>query len=106
MILMLKARYREVTFVTLFSLTLTLFSLHAIFYKGAELSRLAQDREAELERLRDYDVMLSAEIGALRAEIEKLKTDSEETSLVARTLLGMVDSDEVIYQIKRDRLRD
>ena len=101
-----KERYRETAFTTLISLCLILFSMHAIFVKGDELTRLAQDREAELTRLRDYDVMLSAEIGALRSEIKKLKTDSEETSLVARTLLGMVDSDEGIYQLKRDLLRD
>ena len=106
MIHTLKHRYRELCFTLLISLPLVLFSLHAVFVKGDELARLAKDREVELERLRDYDVMLSAEIGALRAEIEKLKTDSEETSLIARTLLGMVDSDEVIYQLKRDRLRD
>ena len=102
----MRERYREVSFVVFITLTLGLFSLHAIFIKGDKLHTLVQERNFEIERLQSYDVMLSAEISALRAEISELKTDSEETSLIARTLLGMVDRDEVIYQLNQDHLGD
>lgn len=77
-----------------------------LFVSGESLNTLSQSRELKIQRLRATDIMLSAQIGALEAEIDVLKRDTEETSLVARTLLGMVSSDEVIYQLNHQRVEE
>ena len=102
----LHERYRELLCVGLIVVTLGSMSLYALLVEGKHLERLAVEREVEIERLRNIDVMYSSEIGALQAEIDHLKTDSEETSLVARTLLGMVAKDEVIYQLNNQEIEE
>ena len=94
-------RRSELFFMAASFILLGSVSVQGLFFEGERLGKLAQERAAEVERLKALDIMLSAEIGALQAEINALKTDSEETSLVARTLLGMVANDEVIYQLNQ-----
>ena len=94
-------RRSELFFMAACFILLGSVSVQGLFFEGERLGKLAQERAAEVERLKALDIMLSAEIGALQAEINALKTDSEETSLVARTLLGMVANDEVIYQLNQ-----
>lgn len=102
----MKERRAELIFMAICSLVLSLISIHGLFFEGKRLGKLAHERSDEVQRLKALDIMLSAEIGALQAEIKALKTDSEETSLVARTLLGMVASDEVIYQLNHHILEE
>ena len=97
---------RETLTVLSFTLILGYLSVKAYFFDRVRLRELAEQRAEEVRRLQDDDIRLSAEIRALQAEIDALKTDSEETSLVARTTLGMVSSDEVVYQLNNRRYED
>ena len=97
---------RETLTVLSFSLILGYLSANAYFFDRVRLRELAEKRAEEVRRLQDDDIKLSAEIRALQAEIDALKTDSEETSLVARTTLGMVSSDEVVYQLNNRRYNE
>lgn len=92
-------RKQESLVVLGFLLVLGLLSVHAYFFEGKRLSKLVAERAEEVRLLQESDIRITAEIGALRAEIESLKSDTEDTSLVARTMFGMVSSDEVIYQL-------
>lgn len=101
-----KERQREFIVLLAFVLGLGGLSIYAHFIEGARLSELAQERAVEIELLRERDIRLSAVSEALKAELEQLKIDSEETSLVARTMFGMISADEVIYQLNADQYQE
>ena len=94
---------RETLTVLSFTLILGYLSVKSYCFDRVRLRALAEQRAEEVRRLQEDDIRLSAEIRALQAEIDALKTDSEETSLVPRTTLGMVSGDEVIYQLNNRR---
>ena len=104
------SRIQERRFELLFLLIAAVFigkiSIRNLLVTAEDLGQQVQAREMKIQRLKVEDIMLSAQISALEAEIEALQRDSEETSLVARTLLGMVSSDEVIYQLNHQRVEE
>ena len=95
----LRERPRETITVLAFTVILGGLSVKAYYFDRVRLRALAEQRAEQVNRLQERDIRVAAEVRALQAEIDALKTDSEETSLVARTSLGMVLSDEVIYQL-------
>ena len=56
-------------------------------------------RNQEYTQLREELSSVSTQIHMLKVEIHALKNDSEESSLAARTLLGMVHANELVYQL-------
>ena len=92
-------RRREKITVALFVLVLGSLSVKAYMFDLGRLSLIAEERAHEVKRLQADDIRLSAMLTALRTEIKALQTDSEQTSVLARTTLGMVISDEVVYQL-------
>ena len=66
---------------------------------GPKLAQEWERMNQKLEVLQREDIQLSAQIHMLQVEIDALKVESEESSLAARTLLGMVRPSELIYQL-------
>ena len=69
-----------------------------------KLSREWERMNQKLEVLQKEDTQISAQIHMLQVEIDALKVESEESSLAARTLLGMVRPSELIYQLNLPNL--
>jgi cell division protein FtsB len=66
---------------------------------GPKLAQKWEQMNRKLEYLQQKDIQLSAQIHMLKTEINALNHESEESSLAARTLLGMVRPSELIYQL-------
>lgn len=106
MLARIQERRFELLFIIIATVVIGKISIRNLLVTGQELGQQVQAREMKIQRLIAEDIMLSAQIGALETEIDRLQRDSEETSLVARTLLGMVSSDEVIYQLNNQRVEE
>ena len=84
---------------------LTLLCIIPAYYhyvQSISAPKLAQEWEQmnkKLKYLQKEDIQLSAQIHMLKVEIQALNHESEESSLAARTLLGMVRPSELIYQL-------
>ena len=66
---------------------------------GPKLAQEWEHMNKKLKYLQKEDIQLSAQIHMLKVEIDSLNNESEESSLAARTLLGMVRPSELIYQL-------
>ena len=99
-------RHRERITVALFVLVLGSLSVKSYFWDLDRLRKTAEARAREVERLQAKDIKQSALILALQAEIKALKSDSEQTSVLARTTLGVVTSDEIVYQLHSQERND
>jgi len=75
------------------------FAWYATRVEGPALSRLIAERERLLEQRRQEVRELEHRVHVIEAEIQALEVDSEESSLMARTLLGMVLPSELLYQL-------
>jgi cell division protein FtsB len=67
------------------------------------LLHLARVKE-ELRLLKEVNTQLEAENLALRKEIELLKTNPEYIEDLAREELGLVKENELIYQLKKNKI--
>ncbi len=83
----------------LFMCAVSAFSWYAFREEGPALSLLIEERERLLANKRLEVRDLGYRLYVLEAEIQSLEVDSEESSLMARTLLGMVLPSEFIYQL-------
>ena len=83
----------------LFMCAVSAFSWYSFRQEGPALSRLVEERERLLASRRLEVRDLGNRLYVLEAEIQSLEVDSEESSLMARTLLGMVLPSEFIYQL-------
>ena len=63
------------------------------------LYRMEKDRQAHVERIRN----LEKENEALLEEIHRLRTDREYLESVARTELGLVKENEILYRFNNQR---
>lgn len=62
------------------------------------LYRMEKDRQAHVERIRN----LEKENQALLEEIKRFRTDKEYLESVARTELGLVKDNEILYRFNRE----
>ena len=75
------------------------FTYHTVFIKSKQLDQEYQEIYDNYKKHREILLSLSTEIYMLEKEIYALENDSEESSLAARTLLGMVHATELVYQL-------
>lgn len=101
-----ETRYKERLIVIAFVFVLGSLSVKSYFWDLDRLHKTAEARAREVERLQAKDIKQSALILALQAEIKALKSDSEQTSVLARTTLGVVTSDEIVYQLHSQERND
>jgi cell division protein FtsB len=92
--------------ILLFMIAIFSFSYYAVEIEGKRLNRELESRQIQLQNLEEENLDLITEIFMLKVEIEALKSDSEESSLAARTLLGMVQSMESVYQLNATQVSD
>ena len=83
-------------FLTLGTLS---FAYYAVFDQSERLTREAQERRREIELIRAKTLHLKNQIYMLERELEQLSVDSELSSFVARTILGVVRPREMVYQL-------
>ena len=88
--------------LTLFTLG---FSYFVLFVESDLLTLKAEQRRAEIARVVRQSEHLESEVYMISREIEQLKRDSELSSLIARTILGVVLPSETIYQLSSDQNR-
>ena len=84
-------------------LTCVALVYYTFSYKGEMLDEEYEMHAQQYKQLQAESLSLSTEIYMLNVEIESLKKDSEESSLAARTLLGMVRPSEFVYQLNTIR---
>ena len=88
--------------LTLFTLG---FSYFVLFVESDVLTLKAKQRRAEIARVVRDSERLESEVYMISREIKQLKRDSEMSSLLARTILGVVLPSETIYQLSSERDR-
>jgi cell division protein FtsB len=88
--------------LTLFTLG---FSYFVLFVENDVLTLKAEQRRAEIDRVVRNSERLESEVYMISREIEQLKRDSELSSLIARTILGVVLPSETIYQLSSNQNR-
>jgi cell division protein FtsB len=80
------------------------FAYYAVFDQSERLSREAQERRQEIEQMRAKTLHVKNQTYMLERELELLSVDSELSSFVARTILGVVRPTEMVYQLNAPSL--
>ena len=89
----------KVSCLVITALLVSTFAHYTVMVKSEQLNTEYQIRHQEYLELREKLLSLSTEIHMLEVEIYALQNDNEESSLAARTLLGMVHAAELVYQL-------
>ena len=82
-----------------FMLVTLQFSYRALIQESAELELTAEHHLTMIESKREKTRLLKSQVHMLEREIAHLKVDSELSSLLARTILGVVLPSESVYQL-------
>jgi len=82
-----------------FMLVTLQFSYRALIQESAELELTAEHHLNMIESKREKTRLLKSQVHMLEREIAHLKVDSELSSLLARTILGVVLPSESVYQL-------
>lgn len=82
-----------------FILATLLFSYRALIQEAAELELTAERHLQVIESKREETRLRTNQVHMLEREISHLKVDSELSSLLARTFLGVVLPSESVYRL-------
>jgi cell division protein FtsB len=93
------AHWFKVSCLVISILLVFTFTHYTLMVKSEQLNTEYRIRHQEYLELREQLLSLSTEIHMLEVEIYALQNDNEESSLAARTLLGMVHAAELVYQL-------
>ena len=93
-----KKRFLKFSFITLLFLALMAAWLGFGERGFIHLYRMEKDRQAHMERIRK----LEKENQTLLEEIKRLHTDRQYLESVARTELGLVKDNEILYRFSRE----
>jgi cell division protein FtsB len=72
MLARIQERRFELLFIIIATVVIGKISIRNLLVTGQELGQQVQAREMKIQRLKAEDIMLSAQIGALEAEIDRL----------------------------------
>jgi len=75
------------------------FWYHALFIESSDLELKAETHMRMIEERREETKRTQHQIHLLEREVAQLKVDSELSSLLARTILGVVLPTESVYQL-------
>ena len=93
-----KKAFLKFSFITLLFLALMAAWLGFGERGFIHLYRMEKDRQAHMERIR----VLEKENQGLLEEIKRLRTDKDYLESVARTELGLVKDNEILYRFNRE----
>ena len=77
------------------------FSYQALIREAAELELTAERHLQMIESKREKTRLIKSQVHMLEREIAHLKVDSELSSLLARTILGVVLPSESVYRLNQ-----
>ena len=84
-----------------FMIVTLLFSYQALIKEAAELELTADRHLQMIESKREKTRLIKSQVYMLEREIAHLKVDSELSSLLARTILGVVLPSESVYRLNK-----